>query len=163
MFMQRPLIALTACLGLLAVGCPDTDAAVFVDPSIEGAAATVQQSSLGAGIGGSFTLLLHLGPRAEDASEVGINQLSFTNADRTITVLDSLKFSTDKQLPVAVPIDSDIRVSITFVPDGSDGNLVDMPDELCDPAGIAVAGSLTDSLRGTDIPVHSLPFNPSCP
>lgn len=160
--MKRTL-ALTACLGLLATGCPNTDAAVFVEASIEGPQATVQQSALAGGIGGSFTILLHLGLRADDASEVDINQLSFTNADRTVTVLEPLKFSTDVQLPVTVPIDSDVRINVTFVPDGQDGNLLDMTDEVCDPAGIAVAGSLTDSLRGTGLPVHSLPFNPTCP
>ena len=164
---MKHTLALTACLALLATGCPDTDAAVFVEASIEDPSVTVSQSSLAAGIGGSFTLLLHLGPRADDASEVDINQLSFTNADRTATVVESLKFSTDAQLPVQVPIDSDVRVNITFLPDGSDGNLLDNADNFCDSAGmpiqIAAAGSLSDSLRGTNLPVHSLPFDPICP
>jgi hypothetical protein len=161
--MQRRIIALAACLGLLTAGCPNTDAAVFVEASIEGMEATVEQSSLTTGIGGSFTLVLHLGPRADDASAIDINQLSFTNADRTTTVLEPLKFSTDSTLPVQVGIDSDVRVNVTFVPDGADGNLVDSSDMLCDPAGIAVAGSLSASLRGSNIPVHSLPFQPTCP
>src|SRR5690606_11817826 len=66
-------------LPLLSLGCIDTDAAVFVEARIDGAAARVEQSALATGLSGSFRIHFHLGPRASGPSEVALTGFFVTD------------------------------------------------------------------------------------
>ena len=160
MFIRRSLAAIAA---LLLCGCPDTDAAVFVEPSIEGPAATLQMSALVAALDGSFTLNLHLGPRASGQSLAQLKQLSLTSQDRSATLISPLEVTTDPSFPVTVEVDSDVTVAISFAAENNQAELSLVP-ALCDPNGIVIVGALDDSLRGATVPVASAPFQvQSCP
>jgi len=144
-------------------GCPNTDAAVFVKPTIVDPTASLEQSSLATGLGGGFTLKLHLGPRAADSSTVTLEQLSVLNADRTATVVQTLAVSTDPAFPVTVNVDSEELVAVQFA--ATDNLLAPAAQaELCAGGGIVVSGVIHDSLLGATTPVVSVPFAPSgCP
>jgi hypothetical protein len=148
---------LAVACALCSTGCPNTDAAVFVEPTIEDANANLQVSALSAAIGGTFNLRLHLGPRATDTSEVDLQQFSVTSADRVQTILAPLQAVTTPRFPVPVGVDSDVVVAVAFDPTD---NLLDTSAvaPLCDPAGIDITGTLDDSLRGASVPVASPPF-----
>src|SRR5262245_41773084 len=160
MFTRRSLAAIGA---LSLTGCPDPDAAVFVEPTIDDPTATLQMSALVAALDGSFTLNLHLGPRASGQSLAQLKQLSLTSEDRSATLIAPLEVTTDPSFPVTVPVDSDVTVAISFAADDNSTELSQVP-ALCDPNGIVIVGTLDDSLRGASIPVASAPFQvQSCP
>ncbi len=145
------------------VGCPNTDAAVFVDLSIENPSAAVQTSVLATAVSGSFDLRLHLGPRATDSSEVTLRALSITNDDLTTTVVSPLAVTTDPAFPVTVAVDSDVVVNIEFA--AADNEVeASAVDLLCDPGGIVISGAFDDSLEDALKSVSSWPFQVSgCP
>lgn len=155
-----PIVAAGA---MLLTGCIDTDPAVFVDASILAANATVAQETLVTTIEGSCLLGLHLGPRASGPAEIQLGAVSVTNADQTATLVDVLSVSADRPLPVSVPVDSDVNVSLGF--DAQD-NLLETAtyDALCGAATIVIRVALDDSLRGGTTTVASAPFAPAgCP
>lgn len=141
-------------MALLTGGCIDTDAAVFVEATISDAEGNVQQSSLASGIGGSFRVLFHLGPRASGPSEVALGGFSLTDAERAETLLPTLEVSTTPGFPLEVPVDGDVAVQVTFAPDD---NLLEPTalDGLCAPAGARVVGVFDDALRGGSVSVAS--------
>ena len=160
MFRLIPPLALVALL----TGCDvDTDAAVFVDPSISGPSATVAASTLGTSLEGGFGLRLHLGPRASGASQVGIGQFSIQGADQKTTIVSPLEVAADKTFPVTVDVDSDVDVAFTF-DTGAKHLPKEKAQELCPADGIIVSGVIQDSLQDGATPVYSPAFHASgCP
>jgi hypothetical protein len=145
------------------VGCPNTDAAVFVELSIENPNAAVQTSVLATAVDGSFDLRLHLGPRATDGSEVTLGELSITNGDLTSTLVSPLAVTTDPAFPVTVAVDSDVVVAIDFAATDNEVE-ASAVDALCDPGGIVISGAFDDSLEDALKSVSSRPFQVSgCP
>jgi hypothetical protein len=158
----RPL----AGLALLATtaGCDvDTDAAVFVEASIDSASAAVEVVTLGASLSGAFDLKLHLGPRASDAAKVTLGAFAIESADRTKVALSPLEAAADRTFPVTVDVDSDVTVHFTF--DTGDAELLtdDEVAALC--AGpLVISGTIQDSLQEGATPAVSSPFQTSgCP
>ena len=157
---MRRLLLLPA-LAFLA-GCPNTDAAVFVEPTVTEPALTVKGGTLGVGLEGSFTLSLHLGPRASGPSQVSLGSFTLTDASQKETIVDSLAVATTTQLPVTVDLDSDVDVPFT-IDTGSDLLPAEVKDKLCDPAGVVISGTIEDSLQNRPTPLASAVIHPSCP
>ncbi|WP_437673636.1 hypothetical protein [Sorangium sp. So ce131] len=153
-----------AALAAAAAGCIDTDAAVFVDPSITSPAATVATSALGAQLAVSFTLELHLGARASGPSRVAVRTFEIASADQETSIVAPLAAETTTPLPVEVAPGSDVRVAFTF--DSSEGGGL-LPEgvaaALCAAEGIRVTGAIEDSLEDGATPVASDTFAASCP
>src|SRR5690606_21510067 len=126
--------------------CIDTDAAVFVEARIDGAAARVEQSALATGLSGSFRIHFHLGPRASGPSEVALTGFFVTDADRG-PIVDNLAAATGQPFPVTVPVDGDVTIEALFT--AEDNELaVEAVDALCAPGGIRIVGVFQDPLRG---------------
>jgi hypothetical protein len=145
----------------LLLGCPNTDTAVFVAPSLDNPACTVMSSVLGTGItSGSFQLSLHLGARASGTSMVSLGKFSLLDASMKTTIVDTLNVSSTTHFPVAVAQDSTVTADFTFdtgsalLPAG-DGTA------LCASAGVVIGGSIQDSLQDGQTPVYSDVFHPS--
>jgi hypothetical protein len=153
--MRRSLWIMS--LGGLLLGCPNTDEAVFVEPTIRSPSATLEQSALVDALGGAFVIHLHLGPRATGSATVELVQLSVVSADRMSTLHAPLEVSTNPSFPVTVGVDSDVTIDVTFSPDDNELDM-DALDPICDPTGIVIAASLTDSLRGGSVPTASETF-----
>ena len=155
-------VLVLACASLWLGGC-DPDAAVFVDASIEGAGLTVTQSSLVTTVGGGFQVRLHLGPRASDASEVGLGAFSLTDGTQEITIREPLGATTDPSFPVTVDVDSDVLIDVTLAEEDNQ-MAVDAIDQLCAPAGVRIVVALDDGLRGATISARSTTILPvGCP
>jgi hypothetical protein len=147
-----------------AAGClSDNETLVFVDASVEEPQVTVSKGALGTNLTGSFTLLLELGPRASTPSKVTLQTFEIANADRSKTIVPSLKTKTDTAFPVTVELDSDVRVNFTIDLEGA--LLPDTAaDELCGAGGLRITGSIQDSLESGSTPFTSPVFQPSgCP
>lgn len=144
-------------LGLVgAIGCIDTNTAVFVAPRIEAVSLTVGRQTLGTTLQGSFDLMLELGARASGPSKVTLGQFSLKKADGTVAVLEQLPVSTQASLPIAVAEDSEVEVPVRV----DTGGML-LPQELADAvcAGeLAIYGAIQDSLQTGSTPVTSLPF-----
>jgi hypothetical protein len=159
--MRLRLLALLALAAPLA-GCPNTDTAVFVDPTITAPAATVSGSALGTAItGGSFHLNLHLGARASGPSTVTLGAFSITDASKTNTIVSALDVATSTTFPATVEPDSDVDADFTFET-GSKLLAGELKDKLCDPAGVVIHGTIDDALLGTSTPMDSPVFMPTC-
>ncbi len=154
---------LLACLPLGVIGCPDTDAAVFVELSMDNPSLVVESSALATAVSGTFDLRLHLGPRATDPSEVTLGSLSITNHDQTSTIIAPLAAVAAPDDPWTVNIDSDVNVHFTI--DALDNEVeVSAVDALCDPNGILISGAFDDSLEDALKSVTSRVFSPTgCP
>jgi hypothetical protein len=146
-------------LALPLAGCPDDDAAVFVEASISSPAATVEQETLGTVLGGGFDLALHLGPRASGPSQVSVGAFALQNADQSLTLVPTLSLATTPSLPVEVGIDSDVLVGVTF---GTGDGLLPVAtyDEICAAGELVISGAVQDSLQDGSTPVVSSPFLP---
>lgn len=148
-------------LAPLLAGCPNTDAAVFVEPAIESPALLVTSSVLNTGVTGGFTLKLHLGARASGSSQVSVGQFEIMDASMKTALITPLPLDAGSTpLPVTVAQDSDVSVAFTF----EDMLAKDVAATLCDPAGLVVSGTLQDSLQNTATPVDSAVFHATgCP
>lgn len=145
----------------LLAGCPNTDTAVFVDPSIDAPAMTVQSSPLGTGLTGSFTLGLHLGARASGPSMVSIGQFTIQDAQKKGDIVSPLALdSGTTQFPVTVEQDGDVNVALTF-DTGTKLLPADVGPKLCDAAGVIITGTIEDSLQNTATPVESAVVKPA--
>ncbi|MFT3774406.1 MAG: hypothetical protein QM820_54295 [Minicystis sp.] len=145
---------LMAAAPLLA-GCPNTDTAVFVEPSVASPTLTVAGSALGASVSGGFTLSLHLGARASGPSAVSLGQFAIQDATQTADIVSPLTLdSGSTSLPVTVEPDSDVQVALTF-DTGAKLLPADVKDKLCAAAGVVITGTLQDSLQDTSTPVDS--------
>lgn len=149
-----PLVLLLAAP--LLAGCPNTDAAVFVAPTIESPAVAITGNSLlGSGIKGSFKLTLHLGARASGPSSVSVPTFSIEDAKGSSSILPLAAMLTSvPELPVNVEPDTDVDVSFTF-DSGSKPIDKDLVPKLCDAAGVTIGGTVQDSLQDSPTPVDS--------
>lgn len=159
------LVSIAALAGAAsAAGClSDNETLVFVDASVEEPQVTVSKGALGTNLTGAFTLLLELGPRASAPSKVTLQTFEIANADRSKTIVPSLKTKTGTAFPVTVELDSDVRVDFTIDLEGA--LLPDTAaDELCGAGGLRITGSIQDSLESGSTPFTSPVFQPSgCP
>lgn len=143
----------------LLAGCPNTDAAVFVDPTIGTPTIEAGSSVLVSSIKGSFPLNLHLGARASGPSQVSIGQFEIQDAKKTGAIVTPLPVdSGSTQFPVTVEPDSDVAVTLSFDMEAK----ADVVMKLCDPAGVIITGTIEDSLQDTATPVESAVVHPSC-
>lgn len=153
--MRLHLASLLALAPLL-TGCPNTDTAIFVDPTIETPAAEISSSALGTSVKGSFKLNLHLGARASGPSTVSMPTFAVQDAKRTV----SATIPTDSgstPFPITVEPDSDVVVSVTF---DTGTKLLDanLGTALCDPEGVIITGTIQDSLQQGGTTVESAVF-----
>lgn len=146
----------TGCIG-------DDEAIIFVDPSVSSPEGTVVTNVLGSTITGSFQLRLVLGPRATGASKVTIGSVNITDAQGKTTIVPSLSVMPDKPFPLDVPPSSDINVVVAY--DLGDKTIpMTATDALCAGAGVAISGTIMDSLQTTATPFLSESFKPTgCP
>jgi hypothetical protein len=159
--VRKLACGLGGVLGL--AGCIDTDAAVFVEASIESASVAVSSNGFAAGVDGALSLRLHLGPRASGSSEVDDRGFSILRTGGTTTLVPSLGYVADPPFPVTVAVDSTLLIAVTFA---KEDNAFDPTAvaELCDPAGLVLRGVLDDALRGGAISADSEPVTPTgCP
>ena len=143
-----------------AIGCPNTDAAVFVDAHVEAPALQVESLALGTRVSGSFDLTLHLGARASDTSEVSVESFAVLGAAQTTEILAPLQATTTTTFPVSVEQDSDETVHFTF----DTGNTLLPADDkaaICGAGGLRIKAVIQDSLQGGAVPVISDVFQPS--
>jgi hypothetical protein len=146
-------------LAPMLAGCPDDDAAVFVEPSIEAPNATVTTVVTGTSLAGSFQLTLHLGPRASGSSEVGVGSFTIQSSDQQTTIVSPLEVAADRQLPAQVPPDSDVTIGFSF-DTGANPLPMETAGELCGAGGIVIHGVIEDSLQDGATPVVSEVFIP---
>ncbi|NUO49447.1 MAG: hypothetical protein HOV80_11380 [Polyangiaceae bacterium] len=159
--MNKPFLVALALIASTGpgLGCIDTDTAVFVDATLGAPTLSVTGSGLGASLGGSFALELHLGARASGPSDVTFTSFSLKAADDTVLV-ESLPVAPDKPSPVEVQPGSDVAVTFT-IDTGSDVIASDVKDRIC--AGqVKISGVIDDSLESGSSPIESEPFTPSC-
>ncbi len=140
-------------------GC-NTDAAVFVDPTVEDPKASVQGGALGVELTGRFTLDLHLGARASGSSKVTLGEFELVTGANKSPVVSPLPLVGDKTFPLTVDQDSDVVVHFTF-DTGKNPLPASTKDALCGAGGVAVKGTIEDSLAASSTPVFSASFDPS--
>ena len=161
---MRSLALLLVAAAVPLTGCVSTDPSIFVAPTISSPAATVSSSVLGTGItGGSFSLDLHLGPRADGSSTVTLGEFSILDATMTTSIVSPLDVTSTTTFPVTVAPGSDVHASFTF---GTGNTRLPASDamELCASAGVVIGGAVDDSLAGKQTPVYSDVFHVSgCP
>ncbi|WP_438039702.1 hypothetical protein [Sorangium sp. So ce128] len=153
-----------AVLAVAASGCINTDAAVFVEPSIAAPEATVSSNALGTGLIASFALELHLGARASGPSRVAVRTFAISSADQKTSIVEPLPVETTAALPVEVAPDSDVTVAFTVDTGAQGGTLpADAAAALCAAEGIRITGAIEDSLEDGATPVASAVFHADCP
>ncbi|MEO7329436.1 MAG: hypothetical protein ABI193_12710 [Minicystis sp.] len=143
----RPLLLLP--LALLFAACVNTDAAIFVEPTVESVEATVDGGTLGVALSGNFHLRLHLGPRATGPSVVQLLSAKILDAQQKAEIIGALPVTkTSPAVPVTVALDSDVDLIVTF-----DTGTKLLPGELsaklCDAEGVVLGGTIQDSLQTT--------------
>jgi hypothetical protein len=143
----------------LSSACVNTDAAVFVEPTVNKPEATVSTSALGVGLKGSFQLSLHLGPRATGSSQVTPESFTILDAGKKASIVSALPASTEVALPVAVELDSDVDIPFTF-DTGAKPLESGTKAKLCDAAGIVLGGAIKDSLQDHATLFASAVFHP---
>lgn len=158
--MRKRISVAAAALTFALASCIDTDAAVFVEGSVTGPALTVQSGALVTSVGGSFTIALHLGPRASGPSDVSLTKVSVADAARTVELIASLGVRTTPDFPVTVPVDGDVLVNAIAA---AEDNLLEegAAEEICEAGPLVIVGVLDGGLRGGSITVVSEPFQPS--
>jgi hypothetical protein len=143
-------------------GCINTDAAVFVEPTISSPAMTVMGSALGTGItSGSFHLDLHLGARASGPSTVSLVSFAILDAQMQQDIVDPLMATSSTPFPATVQPDSDVNADFTF---NTGAALLPAAKgtALCASAGVVIRGTIQDSLMGaTPTTRYSPVFHPS--
>jgi hypothetical protein len=150
---SRPLLLLP--LALLAAACVNTDAAVFVEPTVQGAEVAVAGGVLGVGVTGSFHLELHLGPRATGPSQVQLLSAKILDAQQKAEIIGALPVTkTVPAVPVTVALDSDVDVTVTF-DTGTKPLDEKLKPDLCNAAGIVIGGQIQDSLQSPATPFAS--------
>jgi hypothetical protein len=158
----RPHLLLLA-LPVILAACVNTDAAVFVEPSIESPTAVVKGGALGVTIEGTFTLKLHLGPRASGPSTVDLSDFNILDAKQSGTLAPIEISKSSITFPTTVDLDSDITSDLTF--DVGTKTLTSATKtKLCDAAGVIIGGTIQDSLQATSTPFFSPIVHPTgCP
>jgi hypothetical protein len=148
-------VVLSACLGC--DGALNTDPAIFVDVDVTDPTIAVENNALGTVVNGGFTMSLHLGARAAGSSTVNVQSFELVSEDQNTVIVDALPLRAEGQaLPIVVEPDTteDIPIVIDL---GSDQLPADVGQKLCSFARAIYRGSITDSLRGTTVPVLTDP------
>lgn len=151
------LLAAVALSGSAGCGV-NTDPSIFVELTVKDPTVDVANSTtLGTAITGGFTLEVHLGARAAGSSEVAVQQFELVSKDENTVVVESLPLAADGQpLPLTVEPDTDEDVAIV-IDLGSKLLAKDIGQKLCNFGEVKYRGSITDSLRGTTLPVLTDP------
>lgn len=158
---MRSVLLVSAC-ALVATGCIDTDAAVFVEPSLVAPVLALSTSPLATALSGEARLELHLGPRASGPSTTGVTALSLVSADGSRTLAPSLGFTASPTLPTTVAIDSTAAVALAFA--AADNTLPASGDAALCAGPVRMRAVVDDSLRGVAVTCDSEPFAVSgCP
>jgi hypothetical protein len=157
----RFLAIVIVFVGAPLLGCINTDAAVFVDPTLSAPAATVviEPANQGTGImNGAFHLDLHLGARASGPSTVKLGEFSILDAAQTGPIVSPLNVASSTAFPVTVQLDSDVNADFTF---DTGVKLLPATDAtpLCAAAGVVISGTIDDSLMGTSTVTTSPVFH----
>ncbi len=153
---DAPRMRLAWVMAFVLTGCIDTDAAVFLDATLESPALEVSASSLATGLSGSTTLSLHLGPRAAGSSTAKVVTLSLVSADGATTLAPTLGFTSTPALPVTVNVDDTVSVALALA--ASDNPLqTDAAAALC-AGSIRFRAVIDDSLRGGSVTSESDAF-----
>ncbi len=143
------------------MGCVNTDANIFVAPTITSPAAILTTSNpLGDGLTGSFDLGLDLAPRASGPSTVELVQVSILDATMTTPIVQALSTTSTPAFPTTVQPGDDPTISITF---DTGSKLLPQTDKaaLC-AAGVVFAAQIQDSLLpGTSKTAYSPVFDVS--
>ena len=156
-----PFVLVVLSFGLTA--CVNTDAAVFVEPSIESPTAVVKGGALGVTIEGTFTLKLHLGPRATGPSKVDLRDFTILDAKQSGTLAPIEISKSSITFPTTVDLDSDVSSDLTFDV-GAKTLTSATKTKLCDAAGVVIGGTIQDSLQATATPFFSPIVHPTgCP
>lgn len=139
-------------------GCGiNTDPTIFVDASVTEPSVAVEEKALGTAIKGGFTLSLHLGARAAGSSQIDLKGFQLTSDDQNTIVVDGLPLAaTGMIFPIVVEPDTDEDVEIT-INYGNDLVAADVGQKICMFGSVRFRGAISDSLRGTDIPVLTDP------
>ena len=155
-----PILALPLAL----MGCINTDAAVFVEPSILSPKATVAGGALGVTISGEFKLNLHLGPRASGPADVALGGFAILDVDKKAEITSIQLGDSAIQFPTAVEPDVDALATFPFDL-GSKTLPATAKDKaagsLCDPRGVILRGTIQDSLAGGSTPFFSEIIHPA--
>ncbi|MEM1029854.1 MAG: hypothetical protein AAF928_12090 [Myxococcota bacterium] len=142
-------------------GC-DPDTAVFVEPTLEGGALSLQTSSLGVGVGGGFEAVLRLGERASGASDVTLEEVSIADVDRTRTLVANVQVTSTTSFPVSVGVDEQAMVRFDLAPEDNFGD-ASLAEDLCAQPVVLVA-VFDGSLRGGTVDAVTEPISPDgCP
>ncbi len=159
--LLSPVIA--AIVGCAALGCINTDAAVFVEAELTKPQIEVLESSLAVGLEGQATLTLHLGPRASGPSEVSLLGVSLLAKNDQSVLVESIAVRSEPSFPITVQLDSD-RSAVLHI-DGPDNALpTDVKTTLCGAPAVVLQVVLDDGLRGATTIAVSGPFGLSgCP
>jgi len=159
-------LAIVAALAFPLAGCPNTDPAVFIDPTISSPSLTVGMPSvLVTGItSGGFTLDLHLGARAAGPDTVKLGEFSLLNGSMSDTFVPSLQVNAGSGYTngsAVVDQNSDLVTAFTLSTQELSSST---SSAICGAGGVVFEGSIDDSLKGTTVPVYSDIFQPSgCP
>ncbi|MEO5729914.1 MAG: hypothetical protein ABI134_04015 [Byssovorax sp.] len=156
---MRTLLLLLA-LPIFLAGCSDPDTTIFVVPAFGNPSAFVGTTPLGATIKGNFTLKLHLGPRASGPSQVTLGAFSILDSDQKATITPVQIGATSTEFPLTVDLDSFVSAELPF----NLGNKllpIEAKDQLCDPAGVILSGTIQDSLLSGPTPFISWIFLPT--
>jgi hypothetical protein len=156
--------AFALALGCFATGCiGDDEAIIFVEPVASAPEGTLITSPLGSAINGSFQLRLILGPRASGTSKVTIGSVNITDVEGKTTIVPSLSLTTKETFPLDVPPSSDINIDVTYDLGDKTIPMTSIPD-LCAPTGVAISGTINDSLQTAATPFLTESFMPmGCP
>lgn len=157
------LSVLAAIVCCAALGCINTDAAVFVEADLTEPQIEVRDSSLAVGLEGKATLKLHLGPRASGPSEVSLLGVSLLGENARSVLVESIAVRSEPSFPITVQLDDD-RSAVLYI-DGPNNVLsTDVKTTLCGAAAVVLQVVLDDGLRGATMIATSGPFGLSgCP
>src|SRR4051812_16537411 len=112
-FQFLPNLVLVA-LPIALAACVSTDAAVFVEPTIEHGEAAVSGGTLGVSVKGAFTLKLHLGPRASDSSKVDLVSFNLLDAGQKAEITPIVLSMEDTEILITVDPESDVTRLLSF-------------------------------------------------
>jgi hypothetical protein len=155
------LLVLAAAAPL--AGCVSTDTSIFVVPTISLPTAAVSMVTLGTELEGTFTLDLHLGPRAAGPSDVSLGEFSILDSTMTTTIVPTLTVTSSPPFPQTVQPESDAISGFTFST-GTSLLKADVETQLCMPGGVVIQGTIEDSLAGKGTPASSPVFTVTgCP
>ena len=145
-----------------ALGCINTDTAIFVDPTFQSPSVQVSTTNaLGVGLNGSFGLDLHLGPRAAGPATVSSPEFSLKDPTTNADFVSPLLATANQTVPVTVAQGTDVVIQFTFE---TGAMLLPKSDAtaLCPPAQVVLGGVFMDSLQGGTTPFSTAAFQATC-